>query len=128
MGQTIRPILTQLRVPVIYDRQHEIDYDRVDSLLTYLRESGCYNLRPVLVLEDEGNGVTVLDGHHRLAAVNQWMDTPDRPYDITTIPVYVICVADYCRLLDSEFGGCAPSRLVDLDDFIEIDGASYDRS
>jgi len=100
------------------DPQHLAERDRVAAIVAHVQAHG-WDLPPVLVLEDEGNGYGVLDGHHRLAAARHLA----RP----TIPAYIVTIADYCRLLDAEFDGAAPPRLADLDDYILIEGRPYVR-
>lgn len=88
----------------------EAHYESVDAEWPYA---------PVLVVEDEGNGYTVLDGHHRIRLAAEWA--------VSEIPAYVISVADYCALLDEHFDGCTPNRLSDLDGYIICDGEVYQR-
>lgn len=88
----------------------EAHYESVEDVWPY---------PPVLVIEDEGNGCTILDGHHRIALAKEW--------GVREIPAYVVSVADYCALLDEHFDGSTPNRLSDLDDYIVCDGERYAR-
>lgn len=99
--------------------QHGLDSDKVHRIVEHVREIGQWSLPPVLVIESEGNGATVLDGHHRCAAA--------RVLEETRIPAHVITVADYCRVLERHFDGVAPSRLCDLDEYIRVEGKPYRR-
>lgn len=101
--------------------QHAVDADRVAGIVAHVEAVGKWDLPPVLVLEDEGNGCTVLDGHHRLAAAHK--------LDEQAIPAYEVSVGDYCRVLDARFGGSCPGRMSDLDSYIVLpDGTRYERS
>lgn len=87
--------------------------------MTYVQEHG-WTLPPVLVLEDDGNGYGVLDGHHRLWAA--------RKLQLSMIPAYIVTTKDYRRLLRRAFDGCAPARLRDLDDYVLINGVPYSQA
>lgn len=98
--------------------EHAIDPAKVAAIMDRATPDGAYgsvnwDLPPVLVVEDEGNGYTPLDGHHRMDAAHRAAHP--------RIPAYVITAADYCALLAAEFGGYAPGRLADLDDYILIE-------
>jgi len=88
----------------------EAHYESVEAAWPYA---------PVLVVEDDGNGLTVLDGHHRVRLAREW--------DVTQIPAYVVSLADYCALLEAHFDGSTPNRLADLDGYIRCDGKVYSR-
>lgn len=115
----IRPWVTE---------QHAVDRDKIAALVAYVRDRGEWTLPPVLVIEDEGNGATVLDGHHRCAAARVLSHDPESPVDTSRIPAYVVSVADYCRILEHHFDGSAPARLSDLDKYIHIAGKPYRRT
>lgn len=102
-----------------FDAQHPANKARVQAIIDSLTvghdEYGDpiyreWDLAPVVVIEDEGNGYAVLDGHHRLAAAKQ--------LELTTIPAWVVSVADYCRLIEAEFDGSSPNRLQDVREYI----------
>lgn len=95
----------------------EAQYAALEAHYESVEESWPYP--PVLVIEDEGNGATVLDGHHRVRLAREW--------HVNEIPAYVVSVADYCALLDEHFDGSTPNRLSDLDDYIVCDGKVYAR-
>lgn len=114
---TINAYLDQIRP--IYDPQHPYCEKRVqaivDSLYAGDDEYGDpiyrdWDFPPVVCLENEGNGHTVLDGHHRFEAAKR--------LGLETIPAWVVEIADYCRLVDAEFYGDMPTRLMDLRDHI----------
>ena len=71
----------------------------------------------VLVLEDEGNGHAVLDGHHRAEAAHR--------LGLRTVKAWVVSIADYASIVDEHFDGFAPERMSDLDDYISCDGTIY---
>lgn len=97
---------------------HSADAAKVAAIVAHVGD-GPWTLPPVLVIESEGNGATVLDGHHRTAAA--------RALGIDRIPAYVVTVADYCRVIERHFAGESPARLGDLDDFIRVNGKPYRR-
>lgn len=106
--------------------QHHTEADKVEAIMESVEaraeEHGwdaAWDLPPILVIESEGNGATLLDGHHRAEAARR-LGLPD-------IPAWVISVDDYCRILEEHFYGCAPARLSDLDDYIIVDGRPYNR-
>jgi hypothetical protein len=123
---TARPTLEEIR-PDRIDAQHPTDPKRVAAIVEHILQVGCWDLPPVLVLEDEGNGHTILDGHHRCAAAERLLRSGcDIP--VSLIPAHVVSIADYCRVVDEHFGGNTPDRLGELDDYIMIDGAPYVRN
>ena len=65
-----------------------------------------WDLPPVVVMDNEGNGYTPFDGHHRLAAAKK--------LGLATIPAWVVSIPDYCHLIESEFDGEMPNRMYDL--------------
>jgi|WetSurMetagenome_2_1015567.scaffolds.fasta_scaffold274397_2 hypothetical protein len=101
------------------DPQHGIDRAKVAEMREHLRQHG-WTWERVLVVEDEGNGCAVIDGHHRAeAAIREGM----------RVPAWVISSADYAEIIEREFYGYAPGRLCDLDDYISLpDGRSYAES
>lgn len=97
----------------IYCPQHPADPSRVAEIVARQQDGDIvreWDLPPVVVLDNEGNGYTVLDGHHRLEAASQLQER--------TIPAWVVSIADYCRLIETEFGGEMPHRLCDLREHI----------
>lgn len=107
--------------------QHPTDVVRVAAIVAHVRATGAWDMPPVLVIEDEGNGYELLDGHHRSAAARILSRDPDWCALVATIPAYVLSIADYCAIVEEHFDGSAPSRLVDLDDYIMVEGAPYRR-
>jgi len=79
----------EIRVAAVA-RRHEVDEDRASAMMAHLRETGYWDLPPVLVVEDQGNGVLVLDGHHRLAVAARWAEDPERTWDLDAIPALVV--------------------------------------
>lgn len=92
-----------------FDAQHPANQDRVQAIVDYIGDND-WDLPPVIVIEDEGNGYAVLDGHHRL--------TTAKRLEISTIPAWVLSVADYVRLIEANFDGCSPNRLHDIREYI----------
>jgi ParB-like chromosome segregation protein Spo0J len=106
--------------------QHEIDEDKVAAIIAHVRSVGSWDLPPVLVLESEGNGHEILDGHHRSIAAKRLLSDIDGTIDMPErIPAYVVPIADYCRVLAAHFGDETPNRLSDLDEHILVDGSPY---
>ena len=99
------------------DQQHPVEAERVEAMIEALDDG--WEMPPVLVVEDEGNGCIVLDGHHRCAAARQ--------LDIRQVAAHVVALSDYCKVLDQHFDGCGPARLGDLDPYILVDGSEYNR-
>lgn len=90
-----------------FDPQHPADEARVQAILNHLAANDDeWDLPAVIVIDDEGNGYTVLDGHHRLTAAKR--------AEVPEIPAWIISVADYCGILDRHFGGIAPPRTSDI--------------
>jgi hypothetical protein len=112
-----RAYLDDIRTGV--QRQHDTDEAKVLGIMARIEEGGWSAVPRPLVLEDEGNGATVLDGHHRIEAAQR--------LGMHKIEAWVISVVDYCAIVDEHFGGYAPGRLADLDDHILVDGRPYDR-
>lgn len=104
---TVQATLEDIRP--YFDPQHPSDRVRVQAIVDYMTDRE-WDLAPVVVLEDEGNGHTVLDGHHRLSAA--------RKLELQTIPAWVVSIADYARLIDANFDGQSPNRLADLREYI----------
>lgn len=98
------------------DDRHDTIPARVQAIVAMIGD-GDWTLPPVLVVESCGNGASVLDGHHRIAAACA--------LGIDEIPAIVVPRDDYEMLIEDEFGGDEPDRLGDLDDYIMIDGAAY---
>lgn len=107
----------------IADPQHTITESRVqaivDSLDTGRRDVTFddpiyreWDLPPVVVVEDVGNGHLVLDGHHRLEAAKR--------IEVDTIPAWVVTMEDYNRLIEEEFAGSASPRLHDVREHINV--------
>jgi hypothetical protein len=115
--KTIEATLEDIRP--VFDAYHAADESRIQAIIDHLcvgtdnwgdpvyRE---WDLPPVVVVQDDGNGHRVLDGHHRLSAAKR--------LGIESIPAWVVTVADYCQLIDDRFDGDCPSRLADLRDYI----------
>ena len=103
---------------VFFDPQHMTDRSKVDAIIDAYHAAGDKWIFPaVLVVESEGNGDTVIDGHHRLTAAKR--------LEIAGIPTWVISVPDYCRAIETEFGGCSPDRLMELWDHVDCNGTTY---
>lgn len=49
---------------------HPVDRDKVAAIMAHVEAAGRWDLPPMLVIEDEGNGATLLDGHHRAEAAD----------------------------------------------------------
>jgi len=98
------------------DRIHEIEPARVASIVAHVQQHG-WDLPAVIVVEDSGNGVTPLDGHHRCAAAQELR---------IEIPAWVVARADLDALLEEEFGGRMPDRLVDLRECIRCGDVTAD--
>lgn len=98
------------------DRIHEIEPARVTAIVEHVQQHG-WDLPAVVVVEDVGNGVTPLDGHHRCAAAEQLG---------LEIPAWVVARRDLDALLEEEFGGRMPDRLVDLRECIRCGGVTAD--
>ena len=107
--------------------QSDIDGQRVDAIVAYVRQVGKWNLPPVLGLEDLGNGAPILDGYHRVAAARilQEDDNLDIALAVQTIPAWIVSDEDCRAILDAHFDGELGSRLSDLDDYILIKGVTY---
>ncbi|MFA5525923.1 MAG: ParB/RepB/Spo0J family partition protein [Acholeplasmataceae bacterium] len=118
--------LTQIEAAGRYDRQHPTDPERVAALVAHVRSVGRWDLPPVVVVADEGNGYAILDGHHRVAAAEVLACDPERAVDAQTIPAYVVETAEYCLILDQHFGGICPNRLADLREYVDCDGRTAD--
>jgi len=95
--------------------QHEIDRAKVDAIIEAI-ENGAEMPLPVVV-EDTGNGAIVIDGHHRLIA----------GLEFGPVECWVVPMDDFELVVSAEFEGDIPSRLSDLDQYIEINGAVYTR-
>jgi hypothetical protein len=103
-------------IRTFFDYQHEIDDAKAQAIADAMRAG--HEMPPILVLEDEGNGYAILDGHHRAEAAS-------RHLELSTIKAWVVSVADYVAILDAHFDGAAPGRLVDLDDHILCGDVTY---
>lgn len=103
---------------VFFDPQHNTDSERVQALIDAYHAAGDNWIFPaVLVVESEGNGDTVIDGHHRLTAAKR--------LGLQGIPTWVISVPDYCRVCEDHFDGSSPVRLMDLWEHVSCDGTLY---
>jgi hypothetical protein len=115
----IEATLTTLN-PGRADVQHATDEAQFAAIEAHYESTDdAWPYPPVLVVEDEGNGATILDGHHRVRLAREW--------GLTDIPAYEISVSDYCALLEEHFDGSTPNRLSDLDAHILCDGEVYSR-
>jgi hypothetical protein len=99
--------------------QHSVDPAILTALEQHYESVEGWPYQPVLVLEDEGNGHTILDGHHRVQLA--------REYGVTSIPAWIVSISDYCRVLAAHFDGSTPHRLSDLDPYILCNGKAYSR-
>lgn len=111
----------------IFDIQHGIGRARVEVVIAAVTKGEDaygdpiiqWDMPPVLVLEDAGNGHTILDGHHR--------GTAAKKLGIETIPAWVLSIADYVAIIEADFDGSMPNRLSDLREHIicgNVDGDS----
>ncbi len=111
----------------VFAIQHDANSDRVDAIIaavtkgtdTYGDPIIEWDMPPVLVLENDGNGYTLLDGHHRGDAAGQ--------LGIKTIPAWVLSIADYVAIIDAHFDGSMPGRISDLREHVicgDVDGDS----
>ena len=113
--------------------QHLTDGERVKSIIAHvIANGGRWNLPPVLVVEDDGNGALYLDGHHRRAAARELIENCyDYPGEseptFRDLPAWVVSREDYDRIIETEFGGFEPHRIADIRDYIQcgkVDGNS----
>jgi hypothetical protein len=113
-----------------WEPSHTVDDDVVAAIVAHVHEVGRWDLRPVLGVEIDGQTIRILDGHHRAAAWRylRYEDADPLPADAVParLPAWIIEDADYAQIVDDVFGGCAPGRLSDMDDYIDLpDGACY---
>lgn len=109
------------------DSQQEIDLAVVRRIVAHVIEAGHWDLPPVLVVEDIGNGAQMLDGHHRRMAAQIISEIPSLQIDLRDgIPAWIVECDAMQAVLDDIFGGDMPERLADLDDYIMLsDGSHY---
>jgi len=105
--------LAQIRC--YFDYQHAIDKSKVSAIVAAIASNA--QMPAILVVQDEGNGYAILDGHHRAEASLR--------LELPSITAWVVPVADYAALIDAEFGGRTPDRLSDLDDYIVCGDDTY---
>ena len=99
------------------DFHHNIDRARVAAIVLAINDGAVMPMP--LVVESDGNGAMVLDGHHRIAAYQEIGEQ--------RIDAWVISRDDFEQMIHKQFNGDIPSRLSDLDDHISVDGSPYDR-
>ncbi len=97
--------------------QHGVEAAKVAAIVAQVEAEGAWKLPPVLVIENEGNGPTLLDGHHRAEAA--------KVLELSSIPAYVVPLSELAAVLEEHFDGYMPDRLTDLDDYILVDGRPY---
>ena len=103
---------------VFFNPQHPTNGDQVQAMIDAYHAAGDqWIFGAVLVVESEGNGDTVIDGHHRLTVAKR--------LEIPGIPTWVISVPDYCRLLEDKFDGSTPNRLMEIWEHVDCDGTTY---
>lgn len=107
-----------------YELQHDIDQAKINAIARHLATGGV--IAPVLLVESDGNGYTVLDGHHRLMAIEQFNRDADwdRTYELGA---WIVDRAEFESLIAEKFDGEMPLRMADLDKWIEVDGKTYNR-
>ena len=112
------------QIPTSFAHQHQVDEDRVQTIMKVLSRDGLNSERvdwclpPLLVLEDEGHGFTLFDGHHRAAAALR--------LKLETVPAYIIRISDLYRVVIGHFNGFTPNRISYLDKYIVLpDGRIY---
>lgn len=114
---------TDLSPDVGVDAAHATDQLRVDALVRHIIIMGHWRLPPVLVVESCGNGVTVLDGHHRLAAARK-LASMGLDWDLGRISAWEVSREDFEAWVE-EHGD--PARLCDLDSEIALEsGLTYE--
>lgn len=100
-------------IATFFSPQHATNGDRVAEIVAACTAddgSVAWDMPPVVVVENEGNGATILDGHHRCEAAKQ--------LGLASIPAWVVSVSDYCKLVDIHFDGNSPNRIYDLREHI----------
>lgn len=104
---------------------HEWCDERVAVIAQAVRDAGQWMLPPVLVIDDQGNGHTPMDGHHRLMAADLLARDPETAHLVETIPAWVIDPDD----VDALLGGLSltDDRIdwLDVDATIICDGTPY---
>jgi len=115
--EKMRPLTTYIDTISGPDAQHAIDPEKVEEIYQALQRGD--DLPLPLVVEDIGNGALVLDGHHRIAAREQAGEYQ--------MDAHVVDRTEFEQLIEKEFDGEIPSRLEDLDEFIIVDGETYQR-
>ncbi len=117
--------LTEIRP--VFDIQHNVSQTRVSAIMAAVTKGHdddgdpivVWDMPPVLVLEDTGNGHVILDGHHRGMAA--------QTLGLESIPAWVLSIADYAEIIEADFDGSMPNRLSDLREHIicgDVDGDS----
>ena len=112
---------TQGRIRPVAESLRPVDEAKVNGILLSLPrgEDGkpVWNQKPVLVVEDKGNGFLAIDGLHRMAAA--------RHLELESIDAYIVPRDEFDELIDMEFCGQVPSDLSDLDDCILVGADVY---
>jgi hypothetical protein len=103
-------------IKTYFDFQHEVDASKVLDIVEAVGAG--WEMPPILVLENEGNGYVILDGHHRAEAAY-------RHLGLATVKAWVVSVADFIAIVEQHFDGETPNRMNDLDDYISCDGVIY---
>ena len=92
-----------------FARSHEVSAVRLQALCEAYADDVEVGLP--LVVEDDGNGALVLDGHHRIAAQEARGEG--------AITCWTVSLEDWEGLLSQHFGGEVPERLCEVDDYVE---------
>lgn len=79
---------------------HDVDQVKVDAIIGDMLNASSWSYGPVLLVANNGGGSIILDGHHRIAALQRLIDAGGAPgwiYD--GIPAYELGVDDYEAIL-----------------------------
>lgn len=111
-----------------FAQHHPVDQARVKAIVERVQAVGRWDLPPVLVIEDRGNGHQILDGHHRTAAA-EMLEGAEHEYLVADgIPAWVVAAEDVDQIVEDVFGGEFPDRCCDLRNYIDcggVDGNSF---
>ena len=92
-----------------FARSHAVEVSRLQALCEAY--AGGVEVGLPLVVEDDGNGARILDGHHRIAAQEELWEG--------AITCWTVSLEDWEGLISRHFGGSVPERLCEVDDYVE---------
>jgi hypothetical protein len=98
--------------------RHEIEEDRLVSIMSYVLKNHKWDLPPPLVARQIADGLEyywVLDGHHRVRAAQLFEASLKKD---TRIWAFVVSELNYRQLILTQFGGVEPDAIRNVRDYI----------